>query len=107
MGEETLGRAVLALSTDDTGLDKGLDDAEGKSHSWVGRVGPALGKGLAIGAGVAIAAGVALTAVLADCTKGAMDAQNIQADLAATLLSTKGASGMTADSINALAKSLQ
>lgn len=107
MGEETLGRAVLSLSTDNSGLDKGLSDAEGKSNSWVSRVGGTLGKGLAIGAGVAIAAGAALTAVLADSVKGAMDAELIQADLAATLLSTKGASGMTAESINALAASLQ
>lgn len=105
MGEETLGRAVLALSTDDSGLDKGLNAAHGKTTSWVGSVGKVLG-GLAIG--MAVIKGVDL---LVDSFKGvvagAVDAQNIQTDLAATLLSTKGASGMTAKSINELAKSLQ
>jgi hypothetical protein len=105
-GEENLGRAVLALGTDDTGMDQGLDAAEGKSQSWVTRVGGVLGKGLAVGAGVAIGAGVALTAVLADSVAGAMEAEKGQAALEAVLRSTGGASGMTAEAVNDLASSL-
>ena len=105
-GEETLGTAVLALSTDDKGLDKGLDAGEKKAQGWVGRVGGVLGKGLAVGAGVAIGAGVALTAVLGDAVREAMNAQEVGAQLDAVLQSTGGAAGMTADEVNDLATSL-
>ena len=105
-GDESLGRAVLALATDDSGLDSGLKGAEEKSGSWVARVGGTLGKGLAVGAGLAIGAGVALTAVLGDSVAAAIDAEQSQAQLDAVLRSTGGAAGMTKDAVNDLAQQL-
>lgn len=105
MGEETLGRAVLALSTDNSGLDSGLNAAHGKTQDWVGKVGKVLG-GIAIGA-LVIKGVNALTDGMKDIVGGAIDAQNIQAQLGNVLESTGGKAGMTAASINALAASLQ
>jgi len=105
-GEENLGRAVLALTTDDSGLDKGLSGAERKASGWVGKVGGILGKGLMIGAGVAVAGGAAVTALLGDSLDAAMEAEAITAQLEAVIKSTGGAAGVSADEANAWAQSL-
>lgn len=58
--------------------------------------------------GLKVAAGgfVALGAGMAGAMKVAMDAERVQADLAATIASTGGKAGMTAEEVNALADSL-
>ncbi|HSV29709.1 MAG TPA: hypothetical protein VLL76_09115, partial [Candidatus Omnitrophota bacterium] len=64
MADENLGRAVLALTTDDKDLDKGLDAAERKGHSWVQRVGGLVGKGIKAAAiGAVAAAGITAAAL--------------------------------------------
>jgi hypothetical protein len=65
--------------------------------------GGALKIGLAAGTAGVLALGTGLVA----STLAAMDAENVQADLNATLLSTKGASGMTLEALNALATGFQ
>ena len=63
--------------------------------------------GLAVGLGGAIIATTGLTAALSDCTKGAMEAQGIQAQLEQVIKSTGGAAGVSAEMANDLATSLQ
>lgn len=106
MAEENLGRAVLALTTDNSGLGRGLDDAERQASGWAGRVGGVLKGGLMIGTGVAVAAGAAVVGILADSTKAAMEAQTITKNLEAVLASTGGVSGMTKDAVEELSLSL-
>jgi hypothetical protein len=106
VAEENLGRAVLALTTDDSGLERGLDDAERKTAGWAGRVGGVLKSGLLIGGAVAVAAGAAVVGILADSTKEAMAAERVTALLESTLKSTGGVAGMTRQSIEALSLSL-
>ena len=74
MAEENLGRAVLALTTDDKGLDKGLDAAERKTEGWAGRVGGVLKGGLLVGAGVVAAGFATVGAAIAGVGKAAFDA---------------------------------
>lgn len=106
MAEENLGRAVLALTTDDKGLDKGLDAAERKTEGWAGRVGGVLKGGLLVGAGVVAAAGIGLVKVLSDSADEAMNAQRATALLNSTLTATGGVSGKTAQGIEAMSLSL-
>jgi len=84
--------------------------AEDKASGTFSGIGSGLAKiggTLVIGGIAAAAAGIAGLAVgLASCVKGASEAANIQAQLGAVLTSTGGISGMTADSINALATEL-
>lgn len=65
--------------------------------------------GGALKVGLAAAAGgvVALGAGLFTSVQAAAAAEDVQADLAATLLSTKGAAGMTLDALNELASGFQ
>lgn len=69
-------------------------------------IGGVLKTGIGLAAGAAVAGVTALGGVLAMSAKEAMAAEEVQAQLAAVLASTKGAAGMTADSVNALAESL-
>lgn len=89
-------------------------DQSGNAKSGIAAIASGVGKLGTIAAGVAtggllLAAGgvVALGKGLFDSVGAAMEAQEGQAQLAAVLKSTQGASGMTAESINALASSLQ
>lgn len=75
MSDENLGRAVLALTTDDKDLDKGLAEGERKSAAWVRTVGGTLAKGVAVSAA---AAGAAIGAVGIAAGKLAIDALPIQ-----------------------------
>lgn len=89
-------------------------DQSGNAKSGIAAIASGVGKLGGIAAGVAtggllLAVGgvVALGKGLFDSVGAAMEAQEGQAQLEAVLESTAGASGMTADSINALASSLQ
>jgi phage-related protein len=67
-----------------------------------------IGKGIAVGlGGIAVAGLGALTAGLISSTKEAMQAQAVQAQLAAVLASTGGKAGVTADAVNALSAEIQ
>lgn len=76
-----------------------VDQASG----GLSKIGNIAAGALKVGLGVALGGATALAGGLLVATKAAADAEDVQADLAATLLSTKGASGMTLDSLNALA----
>lgn len=97
-----LQELIVPLILDNSKFDSGIDGAINKSDG--------LTKGLSSIGGMVFGGAVAglgiLTAGLFDATKGAMDAELIQSDLNAVLASTKGVSGMTADSINELSSSL-
>jgi hypothetical protein len=105
VGDETLGRAVLALTTDDAGIGRGLSKAERDVKGWSSRIsGSMLGMvGIGAGIGGAIAA---VSGFLADSVKEAAAADRIMAQLNATLTSTGGASGQTSASITRLSDSL-
>lgn len=83
-------------------LSKAAESAGGAMKG----LGNIVGGALTVGFGAAVVGVGALTAVLADSVKGAMDAENITAELNAVLKSTGGVSGMTAESINDIALSL-
>lgn len=70
-------------------------------------LGSIAGGALKLGLGLAAGGTAALTAGLFTSVKAASEAEDVQADLAATLLSTKSASGMTLDALNALATGFQ
>jgi hypothetical protein len=70
-------------------------------------LGSIAGGALKVGLATATTGMVALGAGLFTSAQAAAAAEDVQADLAATLLSTKGVSGMTLDSLNALASGFQ
>lgn len=70
-------------------------------------LGSIAGGALKLGLGLAAGGTAALTAGLFTSVKAAAEAEDVQADLAATLLSTKGAAGMTLDALNELASGFQ
>jgi len=80
-----------------------VDQASG----GLSKIGNIAAGALKVGLGVALGGATALAGGLLVATKAAADAEDVQADLAATLLSTKSASGMTLDSLNALATGFQ
>jgi phage-related protein len=84
-----------------------LDDVEKKGHSAAGGIDKLAGvlKG-ALVAAIGVVSIKALADGLGSMVSAAMEAEDIQADLNATLASTKGVSGMTTESINELALSL-
>jgi phage-related protein len=99
----TLLSLLVKLGLDSSEYDKGIEGASGKATGFSNTLAN-IGKGIAT-AGIA-AAGAAIagtTAFLVDATKAAMEAENIQAQLAAVLKSTGGAAGVTADQVNQLA----
>lgn len=101
-----LQELVVSLVFDGSKFDDGINGAIGKSNNLASGLSK-IGGGVVAGAlGLATAGITGLGFALTDATKGAMDAQNIQADLNATLQSTGGISGMTADSVNELAGAL-
>jgi len=106
VADENLGRAVLALTTDDSGLGRGLDAAERQASGWAGRVGGVLKGGLLIGGAVAVAAGAAVVGILSDATAAAMDAERVTKNLEAVLASTGGVAGMSKEAVEGLSLSL-
>lgn len=95
----TLGDAVLYLRGDDSNLDSDLGRSESKISGFVSNVGGIITVGLAAGF-------AALAGGLAYSVAQAMEAEEVQAQLAAVLTSTGGAAGVTADMANGLANSL-
>lgn len=65
----TLGDAVLFLRANSDGLNKGLNEAEGKTKSWAGNLGGVVKAGLLGAAGVAAGAVVGLAGGLALAVK--------------------------------------
>lgn len=102
----TLLSLLVKLGLDSSEYDKGIEGASGKASGFSNTLAN-IGRGVAT-AGIA-AAGAAIagtTAFLMDATKAAMEAEDIQAQLAAVLKSTGGAAGVTADQVNSLATNL-
>lgn len=97
---------LVPLLMDTKDYENGIDRAKKEGNSLLNGL-SAIGGGV-VTAGIGLAgAGIAgLTGLLVDSTKGAMEAEKIQAQLNAVLESTGGKAGMTADSINDLATSL-
>lgn len=86
----------------------GKDEASGVFENVggsMGKLGGILKGGLVAGAGIAVAGVAGLTAVIGSSIKEAMAAEEVQAQLAATLKSTGGAAGVTAQMANDLANS--
>lgn len=101
-----LEKLIVPIGADISGLLKGIDKAKSGAGDLVNGL-AGIGGGVVAGAIGLAGAGIAgLTGLIGISTKAAMDAESIQADLNATLKSTGGVSGMTADSVNGLAKSL-
>lgn len=101
-----LEELIVPISADTSGLQKGMDEAKNSASDLVSGLSD-IGGGVVAGAlGVAGAGIAGLTGLLYQSTQGAMEAESIQADLNATLESTRGVSGMTADSINDLSTAL-
>ena len=99
----TLMSLLVKLGLDTSEYDQGLKGAEGKASGFSNTLAN-IGKGIAT-AGIAVA-GAAIagtTAFLMDATKAAMEAEDVQAQLAAVLNSTGGAAGVTAEQVNNLA----
>src|SRR5690554_7862636 len=63
---ESLGSSVLDLSTDDTKLRKGLDEAEKTTRSKLASIGRVIAVGAAAGAAALAAAGAAAVAMAAN-----------------------------------------
>lgn len=96
----TAAELVVRYRSDTSDLDKGASRASGSLTSLAGKA-EATGKRMSLGltAPIALAGATAL--------KSAAEAGQGQAQMAAMLKSTGGASGQTAEGINALAASLQ
>jgi hypothetical protein len=110
-GDSKLGNAYVPIRATLDELDKDLSAAKGHVEKGIKGIAGDLGKGLASGLGIAAGFGVAglmagAVSSLSDFVAGAMEAEDIQADLNATLKSTQGAAGMSADAINDLATAL-
>jgi hypothetical protein len=103
--ETKLGIATIPIRATLDQLDKDLSGAKTKAQSGVNEINSIFGK---IGLGT-IAAGAAVagfTKFMGDAVEMAREAEKIQANLNATLASTKGVAGLTADEINDMAASL-
>lgn len=101
-----LEKLIVPLGLDPKEFLSGLDEMKSKASSTfrgISDIGGGIFAGL-VGMGVTAVAG--LGAVLIDSTKGAMEAQQIQAQLGAVIESTGGKAGVTADMVNDLATSL-
>lgn len=106
----TLASLLIALGIDAGDYEKGLKKVEGTTVSSTRKITDILTNigGMAITGGIAVA-GAGLAAMggfLAYATKEASEAQLVQAQLAATLESTGGVAGVTAEMANDLANSL-
>lgn len=105
----TLATLAVILTLSAEAYHKGLEAAESKAESSSHNIGNSLasiGKGIAVAGIAAVTGGVIeMGKFLGESVTKAEEAQAAQSQLAAVLKSTNGASGMTADSINALAQS--
>lgn len=102
---------IVRLGMDTKGFASALDSATrqatSSSNSIVGGLSLIGGAAVVGGFAAAGAGAIALGVFLDDCTEGAIEAQNIQAELAAVLASTGGKAGMTAEAVNKLAGEFQ
>lgn len=106
-GNRGLGTLTLSLIAQIGGFTSGLDKAgralDSKSRAWekqLNKMGKAFGASLAAGAGLA-AAGIGIY------IKNTMEAEKVQAQLAARIKDTGAAAGRTLEQLNAQADSLQ
>ncbi len=100
-----LGAAAIPIRATLDQLDKDLAQAKSKAKSGVDEINDIFGR---IGLGTMLA-GVSVagfTKFLGDAVGMAREAEKIQADLNATLESTKGVAGLTAEEINNMATAL-
>jgi hypothetical protein len=103
----TLMSLLVKIGADTSGLTNGLKDAQSQSTMSSA----AIVKGLSSIGGVAVTAGliaatvgiIALGKGLYDCTKEAMAAEEVQAQLEAVIKSTGGVAGVTSKQVNDLA----
>jgi hypothetical protein len=92
---ESLGRAVLALETDATGLHRGLGKAEQQTNGWLGRISQSFKRlssnsiGGALMQGIGLGAGLGAFQLLSNSIAGAVsymsDAINDASDLAESI----------------------
>lgn len=104
-----ISEAVTGLKNVDSQMNNtaaSMNEKSASIESGFSRIGSVASGILKVGAGAAVAGIAALGAVLVSSTKEAMAAEEVQAQLAAVLKSTGGASGMTVEGINAMAASL-
>lgn len=103
----TLSSMVVKLTLDAGEYEKEIERTQRRTSSLVSGLsnvgGAVVMGGFAAAAGGAIVLGNAFV----DSVQGAMEAESIQAELAAVLASTGGKAGMTAEEVNALASSFQ
>ena len=104
----TLADAVINLLADDSKLNSSLDGVEKKTSRWSSGLGGMMKNAFSFAIGGLIETGIrGIADSLGGIVTGAMEAQEIQAQLNAVLTSTGGISGVTADMANALADSLE
>jgi len=106
MGDDTkLGIATIPIRATLDQLDNDLAAAKGKARKGVDEINSVFSK-IGLGTLVAGASIAGFTKFLGDAVGMAREAEKIQADLNATLASTKGIAGVTADEINDMAFAL-
>lgn len=99
----TLSSMVVKLTLDAGDYEKEISKTQRMTDSLVSGLSN-IGGAVVLGGFTAAAGGAALlSGFLADCTSGAMEAEKIQAELAAVLKSTGGKAGVTAEAVNNLA----
>lgn len=101
-----LGVSTLLTAVDLSGLIDGLKAGEQKATGFFGALGNLGKKTLAVGLAVGTLAVGAMTTALGYSVAEAMEAQEVQAQLAAVLESTGGKAGVTANMANDLATGL-
>jgi len=97
----TVGNLVVNIAANTVSLEQGISKSSRLVNDFNSTIG-SLGLG-AIGAGAAFAG---MTKFLGDAVGMAREAERIQADLNATLASTKSVAGVTAEEINRMASAL-
>lgn len=106
MADDTkLGIATIPIRATLDQLDRDLSTAKGKAKKGVDEINSVFSK-IGLGTLVAGASIAGLTKFMGDAVGMAREAEKIQADLNATLASTKGIAGVTADEINEMARAL-
>lgn len=103
--ENKLGIATIPIRATMDQFDKDLATAKGKAQGGVDEINSVFGK-IGLGTVVAGASIAGFTKFMGDAVEMAREAERIQADLNATLASTKGIAGVTADEINDMAAAL-
>src|SRR5574341_302662 len=103
MAEFALGIAELGTQVSLEGLNKGIDDAEGKARSGLSKIGDVLKGALQVGLVGAVAGFVALGGAIASGVGDAREAAQLLAQTNATIESTGGAAERSAEQITDLA----